>query len=106
ASEPADWPHTDLWRRAAAIPGVKVLTDVDGRAAARFGAVTSGQALLFDTAGRLLFSGGITGARGHQGDNAGRRAVVARVFGRETAPAHTPVFGCSLVNESNDSKAQ
>ena len=37
----------------------------------RFGAETSGQTLLYDRDGRLLFSGGTTGSRGHDGDNAG-----------------------------------
>src|SRR6185503_18375466 len=38
------WAHTDLWEKAAAIPGVVVRVDPDGREAARFGALTSGQA--------------------------------------------------------------
>jgi hypothetical protein len=90
-----DWAQTDLWRSAAAIPGVKVRVDEGGREAACFGAETSGQALLFDTKGRLLFHGGITAGRGHAGDNAGSEAVLALVNGaavRET----TAVFGCPI----------
>ncbi len=33
-----DWEDTDLWRKAAAIPGVTVLADADGAEARRFGA--------------------------------------------------------------------
>ena len=47
--------------------------------------------------GDLLFSGGITGARAHRGDNDGRRAIVALLESRSRRPAPaTNVFGCSL----------
>src|SRR4029079_17335035 len=64
----ADWDDSDLWRSASAIPGVTRARDADGVEAARFGASTSGATLVYDTKGRLLFSGGITAARGHEGD--------------------------------------
>ena len=67
-----------------------------GTEARRFGVSTSGQTLLYDNAGALLFAGGITGARAHQGDNDGRRSIVA-LLNRETpARTATNVFGCSL----------
>lgn len=91
-----DWTDTDLWKTAAAIPGVRVSLDGDGVEAARFGGFVSGQTFLFDTAQRLAFSGGITFARGHAGDNAGRSAVQALILGEGVSLAHTPVFGCAL----------
>ncbi len=84
-----------LWRAAAAIPGVTVVADPGGRESLRFGAETSGQALLFGAEGRLLYRGGVTGARGHFGDNAGRDAVLALSAGRPGL-ASASVFGCSL----------
>lgn len=60
-----DWEKADLWRSAAEIPGVKVVVD-DGVEAQRFGAATSGQTVLYDASGHLLFSGGITAAPGTQ----------------------------------------
>ncbi len=87
---------TDLWRRAAAIRGVSMVRDDDGIEAARFHALTSGQALLYDTDGRLLFSGGITGSRGHAGDNPGLRAMIALIAHDEASTDRTPVFGCAL----------
>jgi hypothetical protein len=92
-----EWAETDLWQSAAHIPGVSVADDLDGAEAARFGSTVSGQALLYGTDGRLLFSGGITSARGHSGDNDGRTALTALLTG--PASPHvpvTPVFGCSL----------
>jgi len=80
-----------------------VLTDEDGIEARSFGAVTSGQALLYSAQGRLLFSGGITESRGHSGDNAGRSAIESLVMnGSEglRTPASTPVYGCPLCRGS------
>ena len=63
--------------------------------------MTSGHALLFDRDGHLLFSGGITPARGHEGDNFGASAIAARLAGRP-APAETPVFGCPIAGPDPD----
>jgi len=90
------WERTDLWHVAAALPDVTVVRDDDGREARRFGTATSGQTLLYDSNGTLLFSGGITGARAHAGDNAGRRSLVALLNGERPDRAGTNVFGCPL----------
>lgn len=93
---PATWDKTDLWDSAAAIPGVTVLGDPDGANARRFGAMTSGHTLLYSAQGELLFSGGITLARGHFGDRAGRSAILAMVDRAGAAPVRTRIFGCLL----------
>jgi len=97
----AGWEKTDLWQSAAAIPGVKVVCDDGGAEARRFGVATSGQAMLFDSAGHLLFSGGITGGRGHSGDNAGRSAIVSLVTAGTTERDKTFVFGCSVLDPAS-----
>jgi hypothetical protein len=94
------WERTDLWRRAAAIPGVRVAADPDGIEAARFGATVSGQVVAYDADGRLLFAGGVTGARGHEGDNAGRARLVALLRTGTADSRRSRVFGCSLVSPS------
>jgi hypothetical protein len=99
ASELATWSKSDLAERLRALPGVRVVSDPEGAIAAVFGAQTSGQVMLFGRHGDLQFSGGITGSRGHEGDNAGHRAVVARITGRETGLAQASVFGCSIRDE-------
>ena len=101
-----DWENSTLQRSAAAIPGVTVLPDIDGIEAARFGAETSGYTLLFDTRGRLLFSGGVTSARGHAGDNAGERAVISLAKNKPSGRFATLVFGCSLADSPGDAKAR
>ncbi len=93
----ADWNDTELWRAAAAIPEVIPVGDNDGRESRRFGATTSGHTLLYAPDGRLLFSGGITLTRGHEGTNAGESAIIALVKTQPADLASTPVFGCPLV---------
>ena len=95
-----DWDQTDLRRSAAQIPGVTVLSDIDGAEARLFGAETSGHTLLFNPSGRLLFSGGITQSRGHSGGNAGESALVSLVNNRVSKRSETFVFGCSLANHA------
>jgi hypothetical protein len=93
---PADWSRGDLWDLAAAIPGVEVAADPDGAQSRRFGAMTSGATVLYDASGTLLFAGGITAARGHEGDNAGVISLLGHLHGDVGAAAAVPVFGCSL----------
>ena len=90
------WEQTDLLRSAAAIPGVTVVRDDNGVEANRFHAATSGQTMLYDAQGRLMFRGGITSARGHAGDNAGRTAIVSLLTEGEVGQKETAVFGCPL----------
>jgi hypothetical protein len=90
------WVQSDLWESAAAIPGVTPVMDDGGGEAGLFHAETSGQTVLYDAAGHLLFRGGITSARGHAGDNAGRTAIVALLTSEEAEERDTPVFGCPL----------
>lgn len=97
-----DWEKTDLWQSAAGIPGVQPIVDYNGVEARRFHATTSGQTVLYDAEGRLLFSGGITLARGHAGDNPGRSAIVSLVNAKVAEQTETPVFGCPLFDDDSD----
>ena len=97
-----DWEKTDLWQSAARIPGVKVMVDDGGAEASRFHSATSGQAILYSAEGGLLFSGGITGSRGHSGDNAGRSAIVSLVNAGAAEEAETLVFGCPLFDPNSE----
>ena len=91
-----DWEKTALWQSAAAIPGVTVHSDPGGAQAALFRAVTSGQVVIYDPSGHLIFHGGITGARGHEGDNAGLDRALALLSGGHADRNESNVFGCSL----------
>ncbi len=99
-----DWGNTDLWQSAAAIPGVKVILDPDGREAMLFHASTSGQSVLYDSAGNLLFSGGITASRGHSGDNDGANAILSLVNAGVSDRTETLVYGCPLFDPNSECK--
>lgn len=92
----AGWANEGTWDGFKTLPRASMVIDRGGVEAARFGAKTSGYVLAYDANGSLVFSGGITGARGHVGDNAGRQLLLAQLA-RATgvARAHA-VFGCKL----------
>lgn len=91
------WTRSDLWRQASAIPGVTAREDDHGETARRLGAATSGETLVYAPSGRLLYQGGLTGERGHEGDNAGLSAVAAVLRG-QIQSAKEPVYGCPLTS--------
>jgi hypothetical protein len=94
--QPAEWVQSDLWRQAAAIPGVHVAPDEDGCQARLFRAETSGEVVLYGEQGRLRFQGGITLSRGQVGENPGCTALQALINRQPSQVTQTPVFGCPL----------
>lgn len=98
-SDPAlgpDWERSAAWDLAAALPNARVLPDPRGAVASIFGAATSGTAVVYAPDGRLLFHGGLTAARGHEGGNAGAEALAA-IASRARPPVQcTAVYGCGL----------
>jgi hypothetical protein len=90
-----------LWERAAAIPGVIPIVDRNGAIAASFGAETSGDVIAYSASGRLLFHGGLTAARGHEGDSFGRQRLLAVLRGDDPDVRTSPVFGCPLNDRTN-----
>jgi hypothetical protein len=100
-SMPFGWEKTDLWHSAQTIPGVTVLSDIDGIEAHRFNSVTSGQTMIYDTKGKLIFSGGITGSRGQEGDNLGLNSAILALQAHLEKNQTTSVFGCSLVSSNS-----
>ena len=96
AESDENWDQTDLRETAAAIPGVHVISDLGGVEARRFHATTSGQTILYNDQGERLFSGGITLARGHAGDNLGKSAIECYLSDTVPVCSETPVFGCPI----------
>lgn len=86
---------TPTWAAAGDLPRTRRVIDHGGGLAKLFGATTSGHLVVYDREGALLFSGGITGSRGHVGDNFGRRSLLAGLTARRGQPTYD-VFGCSL----------
>ncbi len=95
------WRIDSLTARVSGIPGARVIWDDGAIEARRFGAKTSGDVLLYSARGALLFEGGVTASRGHEGDNYGltRLLQVLRARAPQGAAVHGgPVFGCSLAS--------
>jgi len=93
---PPDWEQGRLWRKASGLSRVQCIVDSHGREAKRFGAKTSGAVQVYSDAGKLVFNGGVTGARNHDGDNVGATAVTRWIRARHAEVTETFVFGCPL----------
>lgn len=84
------------WEMAARVPGARRVRDLRGVEAQRFGARTSGLVLLYAADGSLRFRGGVTSARGHEGESAGAAALGVALGGTTVGAAVARVFGCGL----------
>lgn len=90
------WVKSDTWNAAKRIPRLAAMVDDDGIEAARFGAHTSGQVIVYDQAGKLVFSGGITPSRGHVGESRGESRIAALLAGKNAGQSSSLVYGCAL----------
>lgn len=98
--KPEDWDNNAISQLVLA-PAVKIEQDIDGLEAKRFGSETSGQTLLYDARGDLIFAGGITGARGKTGSNQGLIQLCTALKERSSPKVRQSlVFGCSLINNT------
>jgi hypothetical protein len=73
----------------------QLVLDNGGLMARRFDAHTSGQAFVYDSRGRLRFSGGLTSSRGDS-ENGPAFSTLLRVITNPGSSKPMPVFGCSL----------
>lgn len=85
-----------LAAHAAGALRASIVPDPSGEEARRFGATTSGHAILYSPRGDALFSGGVTPGRGHEGRSDSLDAL-ARAL-RTASPSRDPfpVFGCPI----------
>ena len=96
-----EWVKSDLWDAAAEIPGRRLIV-INKSVVDQFGVSTSGQALFYDAGGGLIFSGGLTNSRAHEGDNLGRSTIKSYLLKGELPATQSPVFGCSLTFSHTD----
>jgi hypothetical protein len=109
-----DWAKTDLYQRAQELVSAGVKIDSAAIEANRFGGTTSGQALLYSPNGSLVFSGGLTDARGKFGESASEWQINSLLLGDKaqgknlnvyldknlatSMAKNLPVYGCALTN--------
>jgi hypothetical protein len=92
----AGWTKGSVAQSVASLASVHSVDDPDGVTASLFNATTSGECFLYDLSGTLRFHGGITGSRGHEGDNDGEDLVVALVNGKIEGFQQSAYFGCLI----------
>ena len=102
--EPVDqeWVDGSIREKLADRSTMVEFIDAGGEEMQRFGIATSGHVLLYDADGRQLYSGGVTGSRGHVGDNAGHDRLSQLLDASQPLERalSTPVFGCSFFHEN------
>ena len=96
--EPASWcQKTRLWDAAKLIPSVNLVIDTDAKFAKSYGSRCSGQVLLYSAKShQLVFAGGLTESRGHEGGNAGEDAILEFARSGKCPISKSAVFGCAI----------
>ncbi len=94
AGKTADWSDTHLRKKAEQLTA-NVFDDLDAQEAKKFEVNTSGYLLCFNKEKQRIFGGGITGSRGHEGENRGADSIVC-IMNRKPAEQRFPVFGCQI----------
>jgi len=98
-----EWLQTAVAKRAKGISNARILVDSDGQLASKFRASVSGQCLLYSPNGKLVFQGGLTASRGHEGESFGQALLIQMLSLRAPTelesrqPQEVPVYGCELV---------
>jgi len=99
-SSPAGWERGHTWDMANKFEFARVSCDVGGAEARLAGATTSGMVVVYDETGMVVFRGGMTRARGRDGENSGRQSITALLNGTPPLTRETPAFGCPLLDVS------
>lgn len=87
--------NNELIKKARLLPRTKLIFDEDGVEAQMFGALTSGQTFLYHSTRGLLFSGGLTAARGHEGKSLGSESI-EQLLNHKPSRNIASVFGCDM----------
>jgi len=99
SNEPDSWLEGRLLDECRRM-NCRVQPDPEGRFAKVLGTVTSGDVVVYDASGKLRYHGGITGSRGHEGDNPGQQAVIDLLRGGSASHSSMPVFGCPIQKDN------
>lgn len=98
--QPADsrWLDAALVRQTSAHPRMEAIIDRGGFIAKAYGAKVSGTAMIFDADGKLLYHGGLTSSRSHEGGGPGEADLDEALSGSLHGKlAEHSVFGCRLI---------
>ena len=93
------WAESALTDYVTAFADAALIPDRNGDACLRYGVTTSGHLMLFDRHDRLVFSGGITPGRAHEGDCISSKDLLKKCRNESSvaAPSNWPVYGCPII---------
>lgn len=94
--------ENELVKKAKLLPRTKIVFDLNGAESKLFKAETSGLTHLYQNE-ELLFSGGLTQARGHEGESAGKDSIRSHLKGIRSI-ASSLVYGCDIFNKIGSKK--
>jgi len=94
------WIDSSITRQLVRM-GADVLVDRGGDYCSQLGTVTSGHILVYDDGMSLVFSGGITPGRGHEGTCPASSDLFQRVNGHSGETIQWPVYGCPIIDKEN-----
>jgi hypothetical protein len=101
---PTGFEQTNLLAHLGPFPDLQIVVDEGGMYHRQFQASTSGECFLYDVQSQLVFHGGLTPYRGHEGPSAGQSAIVALLRNQTALHDSSPVFGCPLESLAEDRK--
>ncbi|MEL6497291.1 MAG: hypothetical protein AAF937_06175 [Planctomycetota bacterium] len=100
AADRPDWQTTPNAKRTLQHSHLDIVHDPGGSLAERYGAHTSGHTVIYASSGDLVFSGGLSSARGMRGPSQGLGALEAALNDSTPAVSSAPVFGCRIADTS------
>ena len=83
--------------------GFRVFADLDGKCCRELGVYTSGHVLVYDEQGKLVFNGGVTQSRGHEGSCNACDDLVKSIENADENIFVWPVFGCAILESEDQS---
>lgn len=96
------WIESETTRTLQGIEDLTVFPDYGGQKCREYGALTSGQVCVYSPAGQLVFSGGLSSGRGHEGENISTRHFIEQLNDQTKSNCiYQPVFGCHILPTSS-----
>ncbi len=92
----SDESKSKVVRRLSKLPQVSIFFDERGETAAKFGMLTSGDSRIYNRSGELIFAGGITINRSHEGWSPGASLILEQMSKGSKKSVELPVFGCNI----------
>lgn len=91
-----EWFNSPTMSDLKRVPLLEMIKDENGELAQSFGMSTSGDIRLYSSNRHLLFAGGITASRAHEGECAATDKLFSRIRGESSQYFEYPVFGCPI----------